>query len=196
MAADDKYSVVVVQVMGTTALANCFFVNVIDDSGYADKYDGVAEQFEDEIVDSLKLIQCTSVEYECLLIRQLQPQTAPARVYDLTQVGTNGTDALPSNQVMSVEHVSSDRRPPFRGRWFISGVSESFVSEGRWRSGDIAAINTFLGKTDVQYGAATKYYQLQHYSDAQEAFYDIKRSYVSPIPRKLRGRTPGLCSIS
>lgn len=196
MATNDKYSVIVVQNYSNVALANCFFVNVLDDSGTSDTYASLAGEFETAIVDTMKVPQTSDLDYECLLIRKLSPQSEPAQVFPLTQTGSLPGDGMPVNQVAVLNHVSNDGRPPFRGRWFLSGVTESEYTNGRWTATVNTLLATFFGNTIAPFGPANESYQLNHFSDAQDQFDPITRSTLSPIPRKLRNRTPGLCSIS
>jgi len=196
MAASDKYHVTLVAQMDKVSLANIFYIEVVDDDSNPSDVDKVSEYFVDEIVAPLKALQSSKVEYECNLIRKVYPTSDPAYMIPLTDVGALGTTSLPSNLTMCVNTWAADGRPYQRGRWFFSGLLEASIVDGRWTQATAAAWGTFLNAIDGSYGETGNMYQLVHWSEHLEEFYDIKRGRLAAIPRKLRNRTPGLCSIS
>ncbi len=196
MAAEDKYHITVVATLNKVAIANIFYLNVVDDDSNPSDVDEINTQFTGNIVASLKALQSSEVEYECNLIRKISPTTDPVIMYPLTDVGALGDTSLPSNQTMCINTWSSDGRPPFRGRWFFSGLLEASVSDGRWTQATATAWDEFLDTIDTTFGTVGNTYELTHWSEAQESFNRIIRGRIAAIPRKLRNRTPGLCSIS
>ena len=130
MATNDRYSVIAVANMDRVALANTFYVNVLDDSLPTDTIDDLAAEFTSQWIAGLKANQSSQVEYECLLIRKVSPIREPALMYVLTDVGALTANALPSNQTLCLNTVSEDGTNPYRGRWFISGLLETQVSDG------------------------------------------------------------------
>ena len=196
MAVNDKYNVVLVQVLDGVSLANVFKVNVLDDSGTSDTPASIATEFESKFVDAMNSNQGNGVANECLLIGKLQPMSAPSVVYPLSGIGLLSPDELPSNVALCVNTVCNDGRPPFRGRWFIGGLMESDVNNGRWKQGIEADWAPFIDAVPLAFGPANESFQLNHYSPAQDQFDPFTRARITPIPRKLRNRTPGQCSIS
>jgi len=196
MSSLDKYSLIAVSQYHNVAIANTFFINVIDDAGAADKIQSIANEFDSNILVSIAGKQTNEVVYECLLIQKVSPQTEPARVVASTRVGSLPSEGLPSNQSLCVNHTGGDGRPRFRGRWFIAGIPETSVFEGRFTDATEVSWDSFLLATAQAYGPAGEIYQLVHFSKVAASFTDLKRSWLSPIPRKLRNRTRKLCSIS
>jgi len=196
MAAEDKYSLTTVALYHNVAVANTFFINVIDDTLVGDEIDALAGIFDTEILALIAANQVSELEYECLLIQKLSPQTEPAVVVDSNRSGALSLDGLPSNLSMCMNHVSADGKPRFRGRWFIPGIRENQVTNGRFT--DAINGNFILFRLAVvdTYGPAGQIYQLNHFSRVESSFTTITRAFASPIPRKLRNRTRKLCSIS
>jgi len=196
MAADDKYQLILVAQLQKVAIANTFYVNVLNDSSASDTADSINTMFKAYVLDALLAVQSSEVKYECTLIRRLEPTSEPAIMFPLTEVGDLGTDVLPSNLTCCINTWSNDGRPPFRGRWFISGLLEANVEDGRWTASVETAFATFLAVIKDSWGPSGQVYQLNHWSEAQSQFDAITRGRIAAIPRKLRNRTPGLCSIS
>jgi len=196
MAALDKYSVTLVAQIHNVSVANVFYVNVVDDSGAADTPASISTQFQGFIVTLMRTHQVNTLVYECLLIRKVSPVTEPAIVFTFADTGAQPPEALPTNVTMCINTVSADGRPRFRGRWFIAGLPEADVLNGRWK--DIVVIDwfSFLDQITKTFGPAGEIYRLQHFSPFINQFDDIDRGTISPQPRKLRSRTPGICSIS
>lgn len=196
MATNDKYQLILVANLQKTAIANTFYVNVLNDTGTSDTANSIHTEFKANILAKLKSTQSSEVEYECMLIRRVEPKSEPAIMFPLTDVGARGTTVLPSNLTCCINTWSSDGRPPYRGRWFISGLLEEDIDEGRWKSQVEMLFSQYLGEIKNSWGPTGEVYQLNHYSDSQEQFDPITRGRIAAIPRKLRNRTPGLCSIS
>lgn len=196
MATNDKYQLVLVANLQKTALANTFYVNVLNDTSTSDTANSIHLQFRANVLSKLKLIQSSQVEYECMLIRRLEPTSEPAIMFPLTEVGSRGTSVLPSNLTCCINTWSNDGRPPYRGRWFISGLLEEDIEDGRWLVHVETALSQFMSEIKDSWGPSGEVYQLNHWTRAQEQFDPITRGRIAAIPRKLRNRTPGLCSIS
>jgi len=195
MANGDKYHVTTVANLDRVAIANVFYVDVVDDSGAPSDVEELHDQFTTNIVGKLKALQSSKVEYECNLIRKLEPTSDPAYMYPLTDVGALGTGSLPSNLTMCCNTWSGSGRPYERGRWFFSGLLETGVADGRWTKATALTWAAFLAQIGTSFGPAGKSYRLVHWSEALEEFYPMVRGRLAAVPRKLRNRTPGLCSI-
>jgi len=195
MATNDKYQLILVAQLQKTAIANTFYVNVLNDTGTSDTADSIHTQFRANILSKLKLIQSSQVEYECMLIRKLVTRSEPAIMFPLTEVGSRGTTVLPSNLTCCINTWSSDGRAPYRGRWFISGLLEEDVEDGRWMVHVETALSQFMEEIKDSWGPSGEVYQLNHFSEAQGSYDPLTRGRIAAIPRKLRNRTPGLCSI-
>jgi len=115
MANGDKYHVTTVANLDRVAIANVFYVDVVDDSGAPSDVEELHDQFTTNIVGKLKALQSSKVEYECNLIRKLEPTSDPAYMYPLTDVGALGTGSLPSNLTMCCNTWSGSGRPYERG---------------------------------------------------------------------------------
>lgn len=196
MAVNDKYQLILVANLQKVAIANTFYINVLNDSSASDTADSIHTQFKANILSDLKTIQSSLVEYECMLIRRMLPTSEPSIMFPLTEVGARGTTVLPSNLTCCINTWSNDGRPPFRGRWFISGLLEEDIDDGRWQTHVETALGQFLGAIKDSWGPTGEVYQLNHWSEAQAQFDPLVRGRIAAIPRKLRNRTPGLCSIS
>ena len=195
MATNDKYSLILVANMDKVAIANTFFINVLDDSGTADTAGSIASAFQTEFVSLLKANQTSQLEYECMLIRKVSPRSEPAEMFTLSDVGALAATGLPTNQTLCINTVSGDGTPSYRGRWFISGCLESQVEDGTFTQAIEALFSDFLNAVKSSFGITGELFQLHHYSKHKDSFTPITRGRLDPVPRKLRGRTPGLCSI-
>jgi len=196
MAVGDKYSVILVANMDNVSIANCFFVDVIDDAGTADVPASISTHFQADIVSLIASQQSINLEYECLLIRKVSPVSEPAVVFTFTLAGTLTDISLPTNVALVVNTVSNDGRPRFRGRWFIAGLRETAVENGRWKQSISTLWDPLLVAITNSFGIAGETYILNHFSPHINQFDSITRGRLSPQPRKMRGRTPGICSIS
>lgn len=196
MAVGDKYSVISVANYHNVAVANTWFVDVLDDAIPGDPVLQVAAAFDLKILALVAAKQVSELVYECLLIQKKSPTTEPAVVVDSVRVGALTGDGLPSNQSLCINHVSSDGRPRFRGRWFIPGIRETEIAQGRFTDSILSDFGDFLGTIRSPYGGAGDLYQLNHFSPFAASFTTITRGWLTPIPRKLRNRTRKLCSIS
>jgi len=196
MAQLDKYHLTLVAQLDKVSIANIFYINVVDDDSNPGDVEKVHEYFRDEILSEIKALQSSRVEYECNLIRKLEPTSDPAYMYPLTDVGALGTDALPSNLTLCLNTWAGNGRPWERGRWFFSGLLESSINDGRFTQATATAWQSVLDVIGLSYGTSGNMYNLEHWSEAQEQFDSIIRGRIAAVPRKLRNRTPGLCSIS
>lgn len=196
MATNDRYSVIAVANMDKVAIANTFYCNVLDDSAPTDTIDDLAAQFTSTWIAGLKANQTSQLEYECLLIRKVLPVSEPAIMYPLTDVGALAATGLPTNQTLCINTVSEDGTNPYRGRWFISGLLETQVQDGTFTQAVQALWSGFMSALGLSFGTTGKLFQLNHYSHDKNDYTPIVRGRLDPVPRKLRNRTPGLCSIS
>lgn len=196
MATNDRYSLICVSNMDKVAIANVFYINVLDDSGTDDTPQSIATEFTDKWVGLMKANQSEQVEYECLLIRQVSPSSEPAIMFPLDDVGALTDNALPTNLTLCVNTVSEDGTRPYRGRWFISGLLETHVDDGTFTQAVQALWADFLAAIPQSFGESDELYQLHHFSAFLGTYTPITRGRLAAIPRKLRQRTPGLCSIS
>jgi len=196
MATGDKFHVTTVAALDRVAIANIFYVDVLDDSGGPGDVEELHDQFTTHIIGKLKALQSSKVEYECNLIRKVAPTSDPAYMYPLTDVGALGTSSLPSNLTMCCNTWSNLGRPPERGRWFFSGMLESAIDHGRWTKASAGSWDPFLAQIGTSFGPSGSSYRLMHWSESQEEFFPMTRGRLAAVPRKLRNRTPGLCSIS
>jgi hypothetical protein len=73
---------------------------------------------------------------------------------------------------------------------------ESAVDHGRWTKALAGTWATFLAQIGTSFGPSGSSYRLMHWSEAEEEFFPMTRGRLAAVPRKLRNRTPGLCSIS
>ena len=196
MATNDVYSVICVANMDNVAIANVFYCNVLDDSGTDDTPQSLATEFTSTWVNAMKANQSEQVEYECLLIRQVLPTSEPAIMFPLDDVGALTDNALPTNLTLCVNTVAGDGTRPYRGRWFISGLLETQVDDGTFTQAVQALWADFLTAIPNSFGESDELFQLHHYSKHENDYTPITRGRLAAIPRKLRNRTPGLCSIS
>lgn len=196
MATNDRYSVICVANMDNVAIANVYYVNVLDDSGTSDTPQSLATEFTSKWVAGLKANQSSKMEYECLLIRQVLPSTEPAMMFPLDDVGALGTNSLPTNLTLCLNTVSEDGTRGYRGRWFISGLLETQVDDGTFSQSVQALWSGFMASIPNSFGPSDELFQLNHYSKKWNDYTPITRGRLAAIPRKLRNRTPGLCSIS
>lgn len=196
MAVGDKYSVITVAQLDSVSVANVFYVDVVDDAGAADVPLSISTQFQAKILGLISAQQSFLLDYECLLIRKVAPTTEPAVVFTFTLVGARLVSNLPTNVTLVINHISNDGRPRFRGRWFIAGIPEEDVLDGRWKESVQTGWATFLDTIPDSWGIAGETYRLNHYSPFIDQYDSITRGRLSPQPRKLRSRTPGICSIS
>jgi len=196
MATNDRYSVICVANMDNVAIANVFYVNVLDDSGTSDTPQSLATEFTTTWVGAMKAAQSQQVEYECLLIRQVLPTSEPAIMFPLDDVGALTDNALPTNLTLCINTVSQDGTRGYRGRWFISGLLETQVDDGTFTQAVQTSWATFMGNIPNSFGESDELFQLNHFSTKHSDYTPITRGRLAAIPRKLRNRTPGLCSIS
>jgi hypothetical protein len=196
MAEGDKYHLTLVAQLDKVSIANIFYIDVVDDDGAPNDTQEIHNEFKSNIVSKIKALQSSNVEYECTLIRKVSPTSEPAYMYTLNDVGALGTGNLPANLTMCVNTWAEDGRPYQRGRWFFSGMLETAISDGRWTQSTATSWATFLTTIPLTWGQPGLEFRLTHWSEALEEFYVLKRGRLAAIPRKLRNRTPGLCSIS
>lgn len=196
MAASDKYHITLVAQLDSVSIANVFYVNVVDDDANPSDVEEVHDTFKTNIVSKIKALQSSEVEYECNLIRKVYPTSDPAYMYPLTDTGALGSNSLPSNLTMCVNTWSGLGRRWERGRWFFSGLLETAIEEGCWTHDIADDWAAFLAQIATSYGPVGNIYNLVHYSTFTSEYYPIVRGRLAAIPRKLRNRTPGLCSIS
>ena len=196
MATNDKYQLILVAQLQSVSIANTFYVNVLNDDSAADTADSIHTEFKNNVLDKLTDVQSSEVDYECMLIRKVAPTSEPVIMFPLVEHGEEGSNVLPSNLTCCINTWSNDGRPPYRGRWFISGLLETDCDDGRWNLATETKLGPFLTTIADSWGPSGEVYQLNHWSEKLEQFDPIVRGRIAAIPRKLRNRTPGLCSIS
>jgi len=196
MSAGDIFSQTLVYVIETVSCANTFFLEAIDDDPGTDDELSAFNAFEAEVLPAIKDIQSSEVEYECVLSRRVKPTTAPNRVFSLTGNGAVTGESLPANVAMNVRHFSEIGNINQRGRWFFSGLNELRVFEGRIVEAHDTPLNDLITVVSNPIINASHEYRMKHFSKKLDQFFDIANGASSPIPTKVRNRTPGICSIS
>lgn len=196
MSAGDIFSQTLVYILDTVSCANTFFLEAIDDDPSTDDELSAFEAFRDEVLPAIQDIQSGEVEYECILSRRVFPTTAPNRVFSLTGNGAISGESLPANVAMNIRHFSGIGNINQRGRWFFAGLNESRVFEGRIVEDHDEPMNDFITVVTSPILPPSHEYRMKHFSKKLEQFFDIDSGASSPIPTKVRNRTPGICSIS
>ena len=190
------YQNTVVNLQNAEPCASVFYNKVIEDAGTLDPEKDQADALIDGIITHIADFQSNQVQYECVLSRRILPTTTPARVILQTLNGALGGQELPANVAFSVRHYSLDASKFTRGRWFLNGMLESWVENGRILLTNATTIQPFLDAVIANYSVSGRTYRVQHYSKFLDTFFDIDSALPNPVPTKVRNRTPGLCSIS
>jgi hypothetical protein len=192
----EVYQNTVVNLQNAEPCASVFYNRVVEDAGTTDPEKDQADALIDGIITHLADMQWNQVQYECVLSRRILPTTQPARVILQTLNGALGGQELPANVAMSFRHYSLDASPFLRGRWFINGLLESWVENGRILATHATDVQPFINAVPNDYTVSGRTYRVMHYSRRLDTFYDIDSVIFNPVPTKVRNRTPGLCSIS
>ena len=196
MAAGDIFQQTVVAQVNAEPTANVFYLEVLDDTGTTDAEADAAQALQNGVLPVLGAFLSEDVAYECILSRRVRPTTAPARVFQLVTVGGLAQAALPANQCIKFRHFSDIGGRNRQGRWFFAGLPEADATNGRISNIRIGSYNAFAAVVAATITDAGRTYRLKHFSKKLNQFWDIDQAVVDPIPRKVRNRTPGLCSIS
>ena len=196
MAAGDIFQQTLVQIQNNVALANVYFMKVLDDTGTTDAEDDAFSALKDEVVPFIRSLQATNLTYECCLSRRVAPTTAPSRVFAMSEIGSRTGDSLPTNVGYCVRKYSGTGLPRQRGRWYLPGPVEQDVSDGRFDDGLVTLMDGLEQIMEGTINFEGKTYRLQHYSRKFNTFWDLAKVRFQPVPCKYRPRTPGICSIS
>ena len=195
MAAGDVYQIGAVQVIDTVAMENVFFMKVVDDDGITNKLEHAANAFNSEIRPEMRAIQSTQLNHECTIIKKVSPTTDIAEVVLVDEDGLHSGEALPQNVGVILSYYGGNGDKNRRGRVFVPGVPENWVSDGRLIE-SVSTVMLNLGvamAADITYSGAE--YKMQVYSKKLQIFTDIAQALVRPVPTKVRRRTPGMCSL-
>ena len=192
----DVFQFTAVNIQNAEPCANVFYQRTIEDAGTTDPEFDAATGLRDNVLDAIAEIQSNQVDYECILSRRVLPTTTPARAILITLSGQRGGQELPANVAFSLRHYSGNGSKRLRGRWYINGMLEADVDEGRLNDGLLSELTNIPQVVISPYVSSGRTYQLQHFSKANDQLYDIDSVITNPIPIKVRNRTPGLCSIS
>ena len=196
MPVGDVFQQTAVNIQNGEPCASVYYQETVQDAGTLDPELDAATALVDTVIDVIAEIQSNQVEYECILSRRLLPTTTPARVILITKSGALGGQELPANVAFSLRHYSNNGSKRSRGRWYINGMLEAWVSDGRILGDFVTEFNNIAQTVTAPYVNSGRTYKLQHHSRANNNFSDILSLIVNPIPIKVRNRTPGLCSIS
>ncbi len=192
----EVYQQTLVNIQNAEPCASVFYMKVVEDAGTTDPEKDAADALINGIATDIANFQSNQVNYECVLSRRILPTTQPARVLLQTLNGALGGQELPANVAFSFRHYSLDASKFTRGRWFINGMLESYVIDGRLDVGNVAVFQPFINAVVAPIVDSGRTYRLQHFSKFLDQFFDINSVLQNPVPTKLRNRTPGLCSIS
>lgn len=196
MAAGDIFQLTAVANLNGVPVANVYYLKVLDDSGTTDALSDAADTLENQILLKLIPFQVISLEYECILGRQVSPLTSPARVFALSLVGDLVEQEFPANVAIKFPHSSGIGNKNQRGRYFIPGLTKVRVSNGRINQDNEVLYQAFIDAVLDTITQSGRTYRMQHHSTKLKQFFDILTMRVEPVPVKLRNRTPGVCSIS
>jgi hypothetical protein len=196
MPAGDIYQFTAVNIQNAEPCASVYYQETVEDAGTLDPEQDAATALNDVVLDVIAEIQSNQVEYECILSRRIRPTTSPARVFLINRSGARGGQELPANVAFSLRHYSGVGSKSDRGRWYINGMLESDVDDGRIIKDLVPLFNNIEQTVTGPYINSGRTYKLQHYSRTYDYFVNIDSMIVNPIPIKVRNRTPGLCSIS
>lgn len=196
MAAGDIFQLTSVAILNGVPCANVYFLKVLDDSGTTDALKDAATALDDGPLFNLTIWQSNAYALECILGRQVFPQTSPSRVFVSTAVGTQGPDVMPANVAVKFPTSSGIGNKNQRGRYFIGGLMKTFVTDGRIHQSQETNFQLFINSILATITSSGRTYRMQHHSVKLDQYFDITVARVEPVPVKLRNRTPGLCSIS
>lgn len=196
MAVNDIYQNTLVVAQGTVAVANVFYTKITVDAGPPDDQDELVDAFINIVVDAIQKFQCNTTVYECILSRKVSPVTGPAKVYPITGTGDLAQNPMPSNSAITVTTRSLPWDPSAGGRYFMAGVPETWITDGRLLTTEVSAFDDFLTAVTEEYSQSGSSYKMQHFRKKFSSFADILTAQVQPIPSRQRNRTQRLCSIS
>lgn len=196
MAVNDIYQNTLVAAQGTVALANVFYTKLTVDAGPPDDQDALVEAFIDQVVPAIKKTQSVSIIYECVLSRKVDPVTGPAKVYPITAGGDILSDTTPANLAITVTTRSLPWDPSAGGRYFLAGVPEIWITDGRLQQAFIEQYEDFTDLLTDGWSATGSSYEMWHFRKKFKSFAKIVTAQVQPIPSRQRNRTQRLCSIS
>lgn len=196
MAAGEIFQCTVVAIHNAEPVANVFYVKVLDDTGTSDALADAVDALMTQIVTKVAAFQNDDLAYECILGRRVSPTTSPTRVITSALVGSHASSSLPANMAFNFRHYSENGNKNQRGRWYIGGMTQLFVSKGRISQSQRSLFESFMDACIATITQSGRTYRLQHYSTKLSQFWNIDSVMINPIPVKVRNRTPGLCSIS
>lgn len=192
----DVYQLTDISLVGQVALANVLYIEQLVDDGIGDPYLKILNGWKTNILSPWKMLQSNGLTHDCALIRKVFPLTEVARVFDVDEDGMKPAQMLPSNTAVTIRHYSGDGSKRLRGRYFFTGMTELDVEKGRLTESAHAAFDPLLAALIAPYAEAGDTHVINHYSKANNAYYDIVDAKVTPCVTKVRQRTPRLCPIS
>lgn len=196
MSLGDIYQQTAVSIMNASPVANVFYTKVLAESTPSDTEVIAANALNNNILAALAPVQGNDLDYECILSRKVSPVTSPSTVILITRSGTAGVGEFPNNVAVVFRTYAGNGDKRHRGRWFIPGLIKSWVSEGRIDQAHIGTYQTAQDAMIASFGIPQYTFRLQHFSPYLGTYTDIENVIVNPIPTKMRGRTPGTCSIT
>lgn len=196
MAVNDIYQNTLVASLGTVALANVFYQKITVDAGPPDDQDAMVDAFIQQVLPDILSFQCADLVYECILSRKVSPLTGPAKVYPIQDTGDIVSAPVPANQAITITTRSLPWDNTAGGRYFMAGVPEVWITDGRLLVTETDAFDDFLNKLEGGFTQSGSTYSFQHYSKKFDTYKDILTATLQPIPSRQRNRTQRLCSIS
>lgn len=196
MPVGDIYQLQDVQIYDGVALANINYFEVTDDAAITNEKDDLKSAWIGNILLGIIEFQSDQLNHDCALIRKVFPTTDNAEVFDVSVPGSvaGARGAVAASFVIS--HMSGDGARSKNGRWFFSGIPNTFISQGRLEEANRGAFATFTGNIVAEFGPAGQKFRAKHFSKKDNQYYDIAQVKVNPVPGRNRNRTPGLCPIS
>jgi hypothetical protein len=196
MAVNDIYQQTVVASQGTVALANVFYTKITVDAGPPDDQDELVDAFTNIVIEAMKEFQTASIIYECILSRKVDPVTGPAKVYPLNTVGSNPLAPTPANLAITCTTRSLPWDRSSGGRYFLAGVPETWITDGRFLQSEIGKFDNFVEAVVEPFSQSGSTYKMMHHRKKFGTFAEIESAQIQPIPSRQRNRTQRLCSIS
>lgn len=196
MAAGDIFQMTAVYLVSGEPCANVFYQEVIDEPGSQDSMADAAEALDAQLLSAIAQLQVTTTVYECILGRRVFPTTSPARVFLINRVGLYNGAGLPANVALTIRHYSEDGDKRKRGRYYLAGLGETAVNTGAWETPLATIVDDVIEVLIAQFSQSGRDYRIKHFSPFLGTYFDVDSCTWNPIPTKVRGRTPGICSIS
>ena len=196
MAAGDITQLTVVELINGQPSASVWYVRTVDDTGATDELLEARNQFVNNIMIDLQNMRSNEVVGECILAKRVHPTTSPTRVLDDGGSGGEALASLPANQAMVIRKYCGVADANRRGRYFISGIPELWVSDGRLQRDMQGRFDIWRGPAEAEFGPPQREYRLSHYSRRLNQYFDINTFVLNPVLTKIRNRTPSTCSIT